>query len=96
MVLAICRRRRFRHRCLLGDPVLGRVTGTLVFSRGDEERVYAGMAFSYLARVLEQEVSTLTQCASRRVTFSHRVRAAAALYHYIEVAPLQKALNMQG
>ena len=47
-----------------GDPVLGRITGTLVFSRGDEERVFAGMAFSYLARVLEQEVSALTQCAS--------------------------------
>ena len=59
-----------------GDPVLGRVTGTLVFSRGDEERVFAGMAFSYLARVLEQEVSALTQCASRSAKSQSGCRTA--------------------
>ena len=66
-----------------------------MFGMGSEERVYSQAAFSYLLSILEEEVAALTQCAARRITFTYRIRAVAALYHYIEDAPVQRALKLR-
>ena len=79
----------------LGDPILGRVEGSQVFGRGSDERVYSQTAFAYLLSILEEEVAALTQCAARRITFTYRIRAVAALYHYIEEAPVLRPLKLR-
>ena len=72
----------------LGDPIRGRVEGSQVFGMGSDDRVYSQTAFAYLLSILEEDVAALTQCAARRITFTYRIRAVAALYHYIEDAPV--------
>ena len=37
----------------------------------------------------------MTQCPTRRTTFAYRLRAVAALYHYIEYSPAQRAMKLR-
>ena len=78
-----------------GHPVQGRVEDELVFTKSIEEQVYARSAFAYMSDVMQEEIASLTQCASRRSTFGFRLRAVAALYHHIEVSPPERAMKLQ-
>ena len=79
----------------LGDPIHGRIEGDRVFGMNSADTVYSQTAFAYLLSILEAEVASLTQCAARRITFTYRIRAVAALYHYIEDAPTLRPLKLR-